>query len=166
MKILPVLRKQSAFFTLSWCAGLSASVTMPLRPGVWGRSRPPETHPQPYLRPFFWVCRAIWPEPNFLFHGVRAQLFFSLIIKARLFFSKNFRARLFFSILYTPPPPPWISIVQCLIPPLYFVLCSRAVSRYTETTIYLPWMVIKLQNYENTNTRAIQHYNSNPIQCC
>ena len=36
MKILPVLRKQSTLFTLSWCAGLSACSTMPLRLGVWG----------------------------------------------------------------------------------------------------------------------------------
>ena len=59
-------------------------------------SRCSEMHSQPYLRPFSLVCRAI-----VFCHGVRAQLFFSLIIRAQLFFSKNFRAQLFFSILYT-----------------------------------------------------------------
>ena len=32
-----------------------------------------------------------------------------------------------------------------VMPPLYFVLCRRAVSRYTKPTVNLPWMVIKLQ---------------------
>ena len=53
-----------------------------------------------------------------------------------------------------------------VMPPLYFVLCHRAISRFTEPTINLPWMVIKLQNYKNIITRAIQHYNSNAKQCC
>ena len=42
----------------------------------------------------------------------------------------------------------------------YFVLCRRAVlSRYTKPTVNLPWIGLKLQNYKNINTRAIQHYN-------
>ena len=52
------------------------------------------------------------------------------------------------------------------IPPIYFVLCRQAVSKYTKPTMNLPWMTIKLQNYKNINTRAIQHYNSKVIQCC
>ena len=40
MKILPVLRKQSTFFTLSWCAGLSACVHNAIAAG--GLHRPPE----------------------------------------------------------------------------------------------------------------------------
>ena len=50
-----------------------------------------------------------------------------------------------------------------VISPLYFVLCRQAGSRYTKPTMNLPWMVI---TYKNINTRAIQHYNSNTIQCC
>ena len=122
MKNLPVLRKQSTFFTLSWCAGLSACGTMPLWSGSGCRkpegSRWSEMHSQPYLRPFFWCAGPSGQSTINFFHGVRAQLFFSLIIRAQFFFSKNFRARLFFSIYTPPPPPPWTSnghLVNALI---------------------------------------------------
>ena len=87
-----------------------------------------EVHSQPYLRPFFLVCRAVWTEPNFFFHGVRAQLFFSLIFRAQLFFSKNFRARLFFSILYTAPPG--YLMVNAFI---FVLLCIQIANLVTST---------------------------------
>ena len=52
-----------------------------------------------------------------------------------------------------------------VIPPLYFVLCRWAESRYTKPTLNLPWMVIKLQNEKKINTRAMQHYHSNAVVC-
>ena len=50
------LRKSFTFSTLSWCAGLFACGTLPLRPGVWGPQKPEgsrcsEMHSQPYLSP-------------------------------------------------------------------------------------------------------------------
>ena len=36
--------------------------------------------------------------------------------------------------------------------PLYFMLCRHAISRFTEPTINLPYMVIKLQKHKNINT--------------
>ena len=89
-------------------------------------SRCSEMHSQPYLR-FFFRCAGLSGWSPIIFYGVRAQLFFSLIIRAQLFFSKNFRARLFSSILYTPPPPPppWISNSQCLRPDEWCCLTSK-----------------------------------------
>ena len=49
---------------------------------------------------------------------------------------------------HPPPPPP---------PQLYFVLCCRAVSRYTKHTINLPWMVI---NYKTIRILTPEQYNS------
>ena len=46
-------------------------------------SRCSEMHSQPYLRPFFCCAGPSGQSPIIFFHGVRAQLFFSLIIRAQ-----------------------------------------------------------------------------------
>ena len=116
MKILPVLRKQSTFFILSWCAGLSACGTMPLRLGVWGRLKAPRSQRVlDALRcilsliwdPFFWCAGLSGRSPIIFFHGVRAQLFFSLIIRAQFSFFKEFQGTIIiFNSIHVPPPLP------------------------------------------------------------
>ena len=68
MKVPSVLRKSFTFFTLSWCARLSACGILPLRPGGLGAaegpqkpegSRSSETNSQPYLSP-----EGIIPDEN------------------------------------------------------------------------------------------------------
>ena len=78
-------------------------------------SRCSEMHSQPYLRPFFLVCRVIWPEPNnFFFHGVRAQNFFLLIIRAQLFFQRISGHNYYFQFYTRPPPPPGYLMVNAI----------------------------------------------------
>ena len=50
-----------------------------------------------------------------------------------------------------------------VIPPLYFKLYRRAISRYTKPTINLPRMVIKLHEYQYQSTATFQY--SNAIWC-
>ena len=117
MKFLPVLRKPSIFFTLSWCAGLSACGTMALRPGVWGPLKAPRSQEgsrcsemQTYLRPFFFlVCRAVWPEPNYFFSWRQSSIiliFFTDYQGSIIFFEEFPGTIIFFNSIHPPPPPP------------------------------------------------------------
>ena len=65
--------------------------------------------------PFFWCAGLSGRSPIIFFHGVRAQLFFSLIIRAQFSFFKEFQGTIIiFNSIHVPPPPPWISNGQFL----------------------------------------------------
>ena len=105
MKILPVLRKQFTFFSLSWCAGLSACGTLALQQGSGGQkpegSRCSEMHSQPYLRPFFLVCRAVWPELNYFFSWSQSLIIFFHWLSGLNYFFQRISGHDYFFQFYT-----------------------------------------------------------------
>ena len=104
MKILPVLTKQSTFFTLSWCAGLSACGTMPLRPDVWGPLNAPRS--QRVLDALKCILSLIWDA----FFGVQSRVvgaqFFFMESELNYFFQRISGRDFFFNSIHAPPPPP------------------------------------------------------------
>ena len=58
MEIVPILRKSFTFFTLSWCARLSACGILPLQPGVLGPLKAPRS--QRVVDALRWILILIW----------------------------------------------------------------------------------------------------------
>ena len=95
--------------------------TLPLRPGVWALgpegSRCSEMHSQPYLRRFFLVCRAVWPEPNYFFSWNQSTIIFFKEFQGTIIFFKEYQGTIiFFNSIHAPPPPPVYLMVNALEP--------------------------------------------------
>ena len=63
---------------------------------------------QTYLRPFFLVCRALWPEPNYFFSWRQSSiiLIFFTDYQGSITFFKEFPGTIiFFNSIHHPPPP-------------------------------------------------------------
>ena len=130
-------------FTFSWCAGLTVAHCHCGRgSGPWGLgaaqgpqkpegSRCSEMHSQPYLRRFFLVCRAVWPEPNYFFSWNQSTIIFFKEFQGTIIFFKEYQGTIiFFNSIHAPPPPPPGYLMVNALEPIVSTVSEREI--YTE----------------------------------
>ena len=85
-----------------WHTAIAAGGLGPQKPEG---SRCSEMHSQPYLRRFFLVCNAVWPEPNYFFSWNQSTIIFFKEFQGTIIFFKEYQGTIiFFNSIHGPPP--------------------------------------------------------------